>query len=526
MASRYTEVEIEYDIDVVDINDDAVVSDMNYESNQWGYFTTNPTFVISFATAHSLPGLSIHFANENAKSIMVKWNINGVLMARIYQVTSVNCMIFQAVENCLGITIEVLAAKPYSKVDILSVDYGIKFLWDKNCVKNATLVLETDRISERMSVNTLTFDIIDPGNELDAGNPSGLYQYLKKRKRIIPYERIDNRRIQLGNFFLESFNSEKNLCHITAVSYMGLFGGVMFDKGGIYNGVQASVVLHDIFDVMGITSYSIDIDTVNQLLYGTIEPCTCRDALQQVLFACHSIIDSSNPQFVHVFKSASGTYSELTREEKFSTKVTRQDYVSGIKINYSQYSLGQDTEDVVNDLFDDGVHHITFDTGHANYTISGGTLIDSGVYFVEFSVTGVSQQVVITANTYESIQYNVQIQTQDTGEDENIKEYTTTLCNNVTARTLAGKLLRYFSNQFEIQVKYLANDVNTNKKLLIQNAVDGLADYIGMCTSRTLDLTGGFIDDATYIGYYDNDSSTYFITNQGDDIIPDDNIIL
>ena len=525
MASRYTEVEIEYDIDVVDIHDDGVVSDMNYESNAYGTFSTDPTFTITFATAHSLPGLSIHFADENARWIMVKWTINGLPMARIYQVTSVNCMIFQAVDNCTGIVIEVIGAKPYSKTAILRVDYGIRFFWDKNCVKNATLVLETDRISERMPVNTLTFDVIDPGNELDAGNPSGLYQYLKKRKRTIPYERIDQRRIQLGNFFLQEFNSEKNLCHITAVSYMGLFGGVTYDQGDIYNGVQASTVLASIFSAMGITSYSIDIDTVNQLLYGTIKPCSCRDALQQVLFACHSIIDTSNPQFVHVFKSANGSYGELNREEKFSTKVTRQDYVSGVKINYEQYSLGQEDSDVVNDVYDEGTHHITFEEGHADYAITGATLDSYGTYFVEFTVVG-TQQVKITAKTYESLQYNVQIKTADTGEDENIKEYNTTLCNNATARTLAAKLLRYFSNQFEIQVKYLANDVDTNKKLLIQNAVDGLTDYIGMCTSRTIDLTGGFVDDAKYIGYYDNDSATYFMTNAGDDIIPDDNIIL
>lgn len=525
MASRYTSVEIEYEVDAVTINDASIVKDLNYTSNAWGTFDVNPTVTITFGSAHSLPGLSINFANENAKWIMVKWTIGGQLMVRLYQVKSVNCLIFQEVENCTGIVIEVISAKPYTKVDVKNVFYGIKFLWDSNCVKTANLVLETDRISERLSVNTLTFDIIDVGNDLDAGNTDGIYKYLKKRKKIIPHEHIDQRKIQLGNFFLESFNTEKNLCHITAVSYMGLFGSVQFDKGRMYNGERAANILHDIFAVMGISHYSIDLETAEQPLYGTIEPCSCRDALQKVLFACHSIIDSSNPEFIQISKSAIGSYGELTREQKFSTRVTRQDYVSGVKINYKHYSLALDTSEIVNEIYGDGTHHVTFSTPYSGYSITGATLVDSGLYYVEFTVSG-SQQVVVTATAYESFEHSVQVQTADTGEDESIKEYSTTLCNNVTARTLAAKLLRYFSNQFSIQVKYLAEDVDTNKKLIIQNAVEDLTDYIGMCTSRTLDLTGGFIDDATYIGYYDNDSATYFLTNAGDDIIPDDNIIL
>lgn len=525
MASRYTSVEIEYEVDVVTINDASIVRDLNHTSNAFGTFDVNPTVTITFATPHSLPGLSIHFGDENAKYLMVKWTIGGAVMVRLYPVTSVNCMVFQSVENCTGITVEILSAKPYTQVNVQEVYYGIKFLWDKNCVKTANLVLETDRISERMSVNTLTFDIIDQGNDLDAGNPSGLYQYLKKRKRIIPYERIDQRRIQLGNFFLESFNTEKNICHVTAVSYMGLFGSVQFDKGRMYNGERAANILYDIFATMGINSYSIDVETAEQPLYGTIEPCTCRDALQKVLFACHSIIDSSNPEFIQISKSAIGSYGEISREQKFSTRVTRQDYVSGVKINYKHYSLALETSEIVNEIYGDGIHHVTFTTPYDGYSITGATIVDSGLYYIEFEVSG-SQQVVVTATAYESFEHSVQVQTQDTGEDESIKEYSTTLCNNVTARTLAAKLLRYFSNQFQIQIKYLAEDVATNKKLIIQNAVDGLTDYIGMSISRTFDLTGGFIDDATYIGYYDNESATYFLTNAGDDIIPDDNIIL
>ena len=334
MASRYTSVEIEYEVDVVAISNASIVRDLNYTSNAYGTYDVDPTVTITFATAQSLPGLSIHFGDENARQVMIKWTVNGQLMVRLYKVTSTNCLIFQAVENCTEIIVDIIAAKPNTKVNLKEVYYGIKFLWDNNSIKNANLVLETDRISERLSVNTLTFDIIDVGNDLDAGNPSGLYQYLKKRRRIIPYERIDQRKIQLGNFFLESFNTEKNICHITAVSYMGLFGSVQFDKGEMYNGATAFSVIQSIFSVMGINNYSVDADTASQLLYGTIEPCSCRDALQKVLFACHSIIDSSNPEFIHISKSANGSYGELTRGDKFSTKVTRQDYVSGVKINY------------------------------------------------------------------------------------------------------------------------------------------------------------------------------------------------
>ena len=76
-------------------------------------------------------------------------------------------------------------------------------------------------------------------------------------------------------------------------------------------------------------------------------------------------------------------------------------------------------------------------------------------------------------------------------------------------------------------MKYLADDVDMSKRLEIFNPTDDFENYIGIVTSRTLDLTGGFIDIAKFIGYFDTSDSMYFMIDETDEeVIADDSLIL
>ena len=523
---RYTDVEIQYDASDNSIADDTVTMDLDYTSDSQGDFSTNPSVNIVFTNQHSLSGLTINFNGNAPLKLSCTWYHTYGTSTKEYDVTGTNFVIYQSITKCNRVYIEFTKALPNSQVDVFNVKYGVCLAWSKDEVKTANLVLETDRIAERLSVNTLTFDVVDTLELTNPGNKEGLHNFLQKRKPIYPYEMIDGQRMSLGDFFLDTFNYEKNICHVTAVSYIALFDSVQYDRGDVYNGTPAGTVLQDIFSVMGITGYTIDSETANQPLYGALPPCSCKEAIRQILFVCHSVIDTSNASNIKILKSTTGIFGELTKEEKFSTKVIKKDYVSGVKLTYTHYALKAESENVINDVYSAGNHHITFSTPYSNYTIVGATLNSSGKFFVDFDVSGV-QQVIVTAQPYEEFDNSVQLNSYDAEEDESVKEFSTTLCNITTARALARKLLNYFGNRFEIEVKCLAYDINMSKRLEIYNPTDGFENYIGIVISRTLDLTGGFIDTAKYVGYFDTSASMYFMTGATDEeVIMDDSLIL
>ena len=523
---RYTDVEIQYDASDTSITDDTVTKNLNYTSDSNGDFSTNPTVTITFTNAHTLAGITVNFATDTARKMTVTWTHAFGTSSKQFDIDNTNFVINQSITGCTQIVLTFTKAIPESKINVDTVKYGVYLVWDKDKIKTANLVLETDRIAERLSVNTLTFDIIDSDESTNPGNKGGIHNFLQKRKPVYPHEYINGTKKVLGDFFLENFNYEKNICHVTAVSYISLFDTVQYDKGDVYNNTPAGTVLADIFVTMGITNYTIDSETAAYPLYGALPPCTCKEAIRQILFVCHSVIDTSDASNIKIKKSTTGVFGELRKEDKFSTKVTKKDYVSGVCIKYTHYALSSETTQIINDVYSAGAHRITFSTPYANYTIAGATMNSYGKFYVDFTVSG-TQQVIVTANAYQSLNNSVQVNTYDADEDESVKEFSTTLCNITTARTLARKLLNYYGNRFEIEVKYLADDVDMSKRLEIFNPTEDFENYIGIVTSRTFDLTGGFIDIAKFIGYFDTSDSMYYMIDETDEeVIADDSLIL
>ena len=87
----------------------------------------------------------------------------------------------------------------------------------------------------------------------------------------------------------------------------------------------------------------VDEDVANMPLYGTILPCTCREALRQVLFACNAAVDTSNSEYIHMYHPAKEVAAMVTRETKISTSATVSSRVSGVKIEYDRKIIHKDS---------------------------------------------------------------------------------------------------------------------------------------------------------------------------------------
>ena len=502
-------------------------------SDEDGNFSVNPTLIIDFTATHSSVGLTFRFVETYPSKINVKWYQDSALLYNgTYNVTELEQIIIQPIQNYNHIEVTFLkTAIPYRYIKLCFLRFGILLNWNELTVKTAKLVQQQDILSKQLPINSLTFDIVDTKGDTSIGNKDGIQQFFQKSQAMFPYEIIDGNVIQLGKYYLDKFSNEKVLTKINAVSIIGLLDEIQFEEGLMYNGETAKNVIDSIMQVAGIEDYDIDAITQAQLLYGTITPTSCRNALQQVLFACGSIIDVTDVEKIHIKKMSSVVTNNITKQAKFSTKVTKTSYVSGVKVKYNLYSLDEQNTgtSLTKGIYPAGTNKIVYNEPHVNYAITVGTITDSSLYYVIFTLAEESE-IEITADSYLKVENSIQSDRPfiEAGESVNVVEVSTNLCNYATAKELSTKLLEYYGYRLELNVKHLAFDNVMNYSHVIENIRPAMDNYIAMYTQRSLDLAGGMIDTAKLIGYFDDSSYYYYATDYDNylEYVADDNEVI
>ena len=500
-------------------------------STSAGTFVVNPTITATFTQQHTSFVLTLKFVEDAPTEIEVSWYLGSALIYSLTETTSGNettVEIQKAIEAYNKVVIVFKKTLPNRYIKLNRIEFGTTMHWDETIVKSATLVKGLNRISDMLSIDTLTFDLVDTSYSMNFANPKGMHTLFKRDQAMYPVEVLDGRTVQLGKFFLDTFTTDGNVGTISAYSYMGRLDKIPFIVGTMYNGVTAGTVLASIFTAAGISpsEYQIDNVTSAQLLYGTIKPTTCRDALRQVLFACNSIINTSDAQKIIISKFSSDVKNDIVRANKTSTKVLSLEYVSGVKLNYTTYQLSSNIVSIASEVYEQGTHTVQFDSPYANISVSGGTLISSSTYSVTFTADGTSE-VTISGYQYDETTKFISLENElRDGQIKNIMEYDTTLCDSENAKTLASTLLAYHRSTLQLQIQHYADDIDMDYSRFVENPVAELDGFVAMFESRTIDLTGGFFDSATMIGKFDTSDRYYFagkdhIYEQGKESIVD-----
>lgn len=481
-------------------------------SDENGEYSTVPSIQIDFTRPHSSFAFMLYFVDDPPLEIeMTFWDNEGYILTRFTEeVTSNIHTSYHDVNMYSRILIRFTKTIPKRYVKLKYLKFGTTITWDETNVQNGSIVQQTDRMSKQLAIDTLSFTVIDVAGKLNLGNSSGMHRYFQRDQVMYPYEIIEElnnngewvtTKVSLGKYYLKTFSEDTNLGKMTCQSYLGLMDDITFYGGKIYNGERAGKVIDDIFATMGFTNYEIDSVTYNQLLYGTITPKSCRNALTEVLFACHSVIDSHNLDHVEIKKSTTVKKPDLLKRKKFSTSTKKNDYIYGVDVKYTTYTQDSARKEIAKGTYSAGTHTIYFTQPYTGMIINTGTINSQSTYSVTFTLAS-STQVILQGYAY-STTTSIAQATQDkldAGQTEKTQAFTTTLLNATQAAELAEKLLHYLSYDLTISVKCLADNNDMADFHVVENAVDRFSNYYGMYTKRSLDLTGGFIDTATLVG--------------------------
>lgn len=264
----------------------------NSMSDENGNFETPIEIELNFSNYESAAGLTFRFSTlteDYAKNINVKWYQNDILLSeKDFELDGVEYFCENSVSNFNKIIISCLSTNnPYRYLKIQDIIYGTVRLFEEDELRSINLLEDISLTSEELKINTLDFVL----------NNKALIDFIFQKKQPLVLSRNGT---LLGTFFIESSKRKsKTLYEISAVDWIGVMDKMPFE-GGIYSNETVSNLVKNI---LGNIPYELDENLINKTLSGELEPCTRREALLQVAFACCGIVDTSRSGVVKIYKS-------------------------------------------------------------------------------------------------------------------------------------------------------------------------------------------------------------------------------
>jgi len=478
-----------------------------------GNFENNPLLTILFTENHTSTGLTFHFAGDLPLQMQVRWySLDGNMIAlKSFQPDSRDYYARNLVENYGRLEIEFQKALPYRYVKLWGIDYGVIVTWGESDIKAASLVEETDPISNTLKINKLTFQFFDRDNEFNLANSEGLHKALQKKQHIEPYEVVNGERLYLGRYFLTTPSSNKNTAKMEATDYIGLLDDTDFKDGRVYNGELAGNVLADIFSGTDIP-YEISKDVAETPLYGWLKIQTRRKALREVLFACGAVAETARRDNVWIYKPSRLIQSDIPRSRKFSTSTKQDTYISEVSIKFTEYTEGAEEKELVKETtYPAGLNEVKFNSPVSGLRINAGEIVEAKTNYIifrlpeEFAVTIYGRQY-----GKQDITVTSAVPQLKAGENPKTKNFTGTLFNYSQAKVISQAILDYYQLSLILNIKYLAGQERPGQWAAVENTLVGRGGYAAGLESITTDLTGGYISTAQLRGYYKYTSEFYY----------------
>lgn len=472
-------------------------------SDASGNFSTNPSMTINFDANHSSVGLTLHFSESYPLEMVIKWynESNQLLSEKTFTVDSLKYIALNKVDNYRKIVIEFTKALPFHYVKMYYIEYGREFLFDEDVIKSGSLVNEVDPISDKISSDTMTVEIMDKNNDFNLANASGLHTIFQRNQKLIPFRNKNGVVSQLGEWYLDSFSVQNNTVKISTIGQVGLLDNFNFINGEVYVNKKAGLILDAIFLTAGVTSYVIDSVTYDTLLCGTLKKQTCRKALREVLFACGSICETHGGN-INIKKQSKLVQSTVERSRKFSTVPSKNEYVSDISIKYSNYVLNTTSVQVLKASYKAGTHTIEFTYSVANLTVNTGTITEQHTYYCVLTL-GADSDIIITGNKYDSqdIETTYSLSEIASGEIRKSKTFSGTLMDCTIASERAQAILDYYQMGLSISARFVNDAEETGNFAIIENPNSSYGNYVAGIEKMTTNLIG-FVTTATMRGYY------------------------
>lgn len=486
-----------------------------------GTFTDAMTITDTFTQNHTSAGINFLFSGWYPGKITITWyDLGGNRIAQeTFYPDALGYFAASQVSNYGKVEITFAQVNPYSRVRVLRIQHGKMYTWGEEEIKTAKSTEEVDMLSDTIPIGKLTFELHDGGDEFNLGNIKGLHNVLQKGQEARAYEYIDGTRLFLGKWYFNANTSSGNTTSITMQDSLCLLDATDYTGGTVYDGTTyAGDVIDDIMETCGITGYEVDEDTAGTRLYGALKPMTCRKALREVLFATDSIIQASGLEDIVIRKRSKEVASTIHRNRKFSTSMTKNEYITDVTVQYSEYVPAEDAEQISEAEYDGGTVTIRFDSpvvpGSITATASAGTatITEQHAFYVTVTLSSACT-LTLTGRKYteNKLAATAAIEEIEAGSVRKAKSFTGTLMNYRMAKRKAAAALEYYQLRNSITVECIGTaDDHCGDWIEVENPEPEYSNLVAGAEKVETDLTGGFTKKISSRGYYDVQKETNY----------------
>jgi len=472
-------------------------------------FDVNPVITVDFDEQHTSSGITFYFDKYFPDEIKITWyskmgtklitktfNPDALIYTANHQVTNYGKVEVEFVKTCL----------PGQYIHLQYILYGKYVAWKSDVIEQASITEEIDVTGATVSINTADISIIDEADGFNIGNPDGAWKSVQKTQEVTVTEFINEKEIPAGTFYIDTFSFRSNVASFSLIDAIGYLDKYTFYDGTIYENATVGSIVSSIMATASFSKYTIEEEVAQIKLSGHLGIMSCREALQIVAFACGAVIDDSRSDTIKIYMPDKYVNYIIGVERKFNgtTTIAQEEYVSGVSIEYSRYTLSDETFDIYDDILPAGETKITFSDPYkvSSIVTSAGQLIDvhTNYLIIKMDVEG---QCKITGLKYEKNDFTVEknVDLIEAGEFKNVKEYTgCTLYNANIVQDKLEALLNYHSLRKIVEMEYLPQSYE--KSGIWVNIKDVMGNNnASLIESQQLDLTGGFISTAKCRGY-------------------------
>lgn len=321
----------------------------NMMSGENGVFETPLVLTINFSEPHTSSALTLVFseAGDYCNSLNLKYyNKNNTLIKDLnFEPDNYKYICNGTAEKYSKIVITFNSTNnPYRYLKLYKILYGAEKVFEGDNLISANLLEEIDLLSSELSINTLDFTVHSDNDDFNIINPQGIYSSLQKRQKLEVTETLlkENKKINMGTLYLTEWkNKDHKTMEFKAQDILGFLDTQNF-YGGFYDGQSFMNVVSNILLSAGLGDgvFNISDELADIEIYGHIQICTCRQALQQVAFVAGAIVDCSRSSKINFYKLDESTTENLISKSNIfqNTRETEQtESVNSVAITTHKY---------------------------------------------------------------------------------------------------------------------------------------------------------------------------------------------
>ena len=483
---------------------------------------------ITFNDAHSSDGITLKFS-EDLPTFIVTYKLNGnAVSSKEYTATDYTFWCNEPCNNYDEILITFTkSGLPHRAVMVSYILYGLNMTYDEDTIMSAKLSEKVDVTGATAPYNTLTFTLNDDEGMFNPQNEKGAWRYIQSGQPLTAYEDIDGDTVNLGTFYINSWEYKDATATFNCTSPLGLLANSMYDGWVWTSPVSAAAILEGIFDSVGFEDYDIAND-ITEYVQGVLPRGNAKDAIQQVCFAIGAVIDDSRGKNIKIYHPDRNMDSTIGRNRKFQGKSSGEldEYVNGVSINVTRYLLKSEKTEVFRGKLTAGRHDIYFTEPIKTPTATNANIHLGTPFYMWVEPTDPTQEVVVEAYGYDTTDFAITAAEEpEVGQTPKTKEYSgLTMYNVDLLPNIARKLLEYHKLRQTLSMSYLCGIEKVGEWIGVEDTWEAFKIAVTMIESQDIDLTGGFIATAKCRGYSKQTTPLYEMGN--DDLIMDEVYII